>query len=148
MPAIVGTIENRRANNHPLPIRYFVGSVGTLLLITALAKIVSATGSARILHNSDPILGISFQRVFEIVGSLELIIAMICFFGKNLGIKAGVVAWLATSFLVYRFGLIWVGYTKPCSCMGNLTDALHISPQIADTTLKILLVYLFLLDNG
>jgi hypothetical protein len=28
--------------------------------------------------------------------------------------------------------------------MGNLTDALHISPQVADTAIKIILVYLLL----
>ena len=56
----------------------------------------------------------------------------------------GLVVWLATSFLVYRIGLVWVGYKKPCPCLGNLTDALHIPPQTADTAMKIILAYLLI----
>jgi hypothetical protein len=53
-------------------------------------------------------------------------------------------AWLSTSFLIYRFGLVWAGYHKPCPCLGNLTDALHIPPQTADTAMKIILAYLLI----
>src|ERR1022692_729687 len=31
---------------------------------------------------------------------------------------------------------------KLCACLGNLTDALHISPQTAETAMKIILGYL------
>jgi hypothetical protein len=54
------------------------------------------------------------------------------------------VAWLATSLLAYRIGLVAVGYHRPCPCLGNLTDALHIPPQIADTAMKIILAYLLI----
>jgi hypothetical protein len=37
-----------------------------------------------------------------------------------------------------------VGYHKPCSCLGNLTDALHIPPPMADTAMKIILAYLLI----
>lgn len=78
------------------------------------------------------------------VGAVELIIAAVCLFGKQLRLQASLVAWLATNFLVYRLSLLWVDYHKPCACLGNLTDALHISPQTADTAMKIILAYLFL----
>jgi hypothetical protein len=96
-----------------------------MLLLTAVSKLVSAAGSARILQNPDPILSISFRNVFWIVGVIELVIAFVCFLCKRLGLQAGLVAWLATSFLIYRLGLLFVGYYKPCHCLGNLTDALH-----------------------
>jgi len=79
-----------------------------------------------------------------LIGGLECIIALVCFFSRWLELKAGLLAWLATSFLFYRLGLIWVGYHKPCSCLGNLTDALHIAPQTADTAMKIVLAYLLI----
>jgi cbb3-type cytochrome oxidase subunit 3 len=126
------------------PINFFVCSAGALLTVTAIAKLVSSAGDARILQNPDPILSISFRHVFWIVGGIELVIATVCFFGKWIEIKAGLIAWLATSFLVYRIGLVWVGYHKPCSCLGNLTDALHIPPQMADTAMKIILAYLLI----
>jgi len=127
-------------------IKVFLYSAGALLLITALAKLVSANGSVRILQASDPVLFLSFRHVFFVVGSIELVVAFVCFFSNHMGLQAGLVAWLATSFLLYRFGLLLVGYQKPCSCagLGNLTDALHISPQTIDIAMKIILAYLLL----
>jgi len=55
---------------------------------------------------------------------------------------------LATSFLVYRIGLVLVGYYRPCSCMGSLTEELHISPEIADMAMKIILAYLLIGSYG
>jgi hypothetical protein len=44
--------------------------------------------------------------------------------------------------VIYRIGLDWVGYHKPCSCLGTLTDSLHIPPQTADGAMKMILGYL------
>jgi hypothetical protein len=125
-------------------IRFFIHSAGVLIFITAAAKLISSFGSAHILHNLDPILNISFRTVFWIVGILEIIIALICLLGKKTEPQVGLLAWLATSFLVYRLGLFWIGYDKPCSCLGNLTDALHISPRMTDTGMKVVLAYLLI----
>ena len=122
----------------------FIYIAGTMLFITAVAKFVSSAGSARILQNPDPILGISFRHVFWIVGAFELFVALVCFFSKQISLGAGLVAWLSTSFLFYRLGLVLIGYHLPCSCLGNLTDALHIPPQAADTAMKIILAYLLI----
>jgi hypothetical protein len=46
--------------------------------------------------------------------------------------------------LVYRLGLWWMDWHRPCNCLGNLTDALHISPQAADNVMKVLLAYLLI----
>jgi len=113
-------------------------------MITGTAKLISVSGNARLLQSPDPILSIPFRHVFLLVGVLELIVAAVCFFGKQVGLQAGLVALLATNFVVYRLGLIWVGYHKPCSCLGNLTDALHITQQTADTVMKIVLGYLLI----
>jgi hypothetical protein len=125
---------------------YFIRSAGALLIITAVAKFISACGSARILENGDPILVVPFRYVFLIVGALELTIAFTCFFSRRVGLSAKLVAWLSTNFAFYHLGLLWVGYQRPCSCLGlgNLTDALHIPPQTADTAMKIILAYLLI----
>ncbi len=123
---------------------YFVRSVGVLLLATAIAKIVSACGSAHILQASDPILSISFRDEFWIFGVIELIVAAVCFSRDRVELQAMLVAFLATNFAAYRIGLLWIGYRKYCSCMGNLTDALHIPPQTADLAMKIILAYLLI----
>ena len=122
--------------------RSFIVSAGVLLLATAAAKLVSAGGNAHILQFPDPILVIPYRHVFWAVGGLELVIALICLFSNRTRLQAGLVAWLATSFVIYRLALYLSGYHGLCHCLGNLTDALRISPQAADTAMKIVLAYL------
>jgi|SRR5665213_18025 len=123
-------------------VRGFLLLSGAILYLTAIAKFISATGSAHVLNLPDPIVKITFQHLFWAVGTVEIIIASFCFFGKNIELQVGGVAWLATNFFGYRAALILVGYHKPCSCLGNLTDAIHIPPNTADNIMKILLAYL------
>ena len=89
-------------------------------------------------------LCIEFHDLLRVVGGLELVVALVCFFSKRVYLQAGLVAWLTTNFVMYRLGLLWVGYHKPCPCLGNLTDMLHISSQTADTAMKIILAYLLI----
>jgi len=122
--------------------RLFLYSASVLLLLTAVAKFVSSFGHGKILLERDPLTDLQFRDLFRIVGGIETAIVLVCIFSKRIWLPVGLVAWLATSFVVYRLGLLWVGYQKPCSCLGNLTDALHIPPQTADGAMKIILDYL------
>ena len=128
----------------PKIIQVFLLSAGIVLLMTAVAKLVSAAGSARVLDVPSPILLISFRHLFLLVGAMELAVAIVCFFSKQVLFQSWLLAGLITNFTLYRFSLHWVGYHKPCSCLGNLTDELHISPQTADVAMKIILVYLLI----
>jgi len=120
----------------------FLRSAGVLLVITALAKLISSAGHDRILQISDPIFGMAFRYVFLIVGSLELLIGLYSVFGKRPVFQTLSIAWLSTAFLVYRIGLIGIGYRKPCGCLGNLTGAIGLSPQMADDLMKGVLAFL------
>jgi hypothetical protein len=124
--------------------RYFLYSATLVLSLTAAAKLISSFGHGTILQTRDPLTGLQFQDLFRIVGGIETVVALVCIFSKRTWLPAGLVAWLATTFLAYRIGLVAVGYHRPCSCMGNLTDALHIPPQTADTAMKIILAYLLI----
>src|SRR5258708_38572506 len=97
--------------------RFFIRTAGGFLLITAAAKLNSAFGAATILQLGDPILYISVKNVLWIVGMIELAIALTCFFSNRVVLQASLIAWLATSFLAYRFGLFWIDYQKPCPCL-------------------------------
>ena len=83
-----------------------------------------------------------------IVGVVELVIAVNSFFSRRYILSAGLVAWLATNFVVYRIGLGWIDWEMPCNCLGNLTDALHVSPQLADNIMKGVLAYLLIGSYG
>jgi hypothetical protein len=122
--------------------RLFVFSAGGVLLITGLAKVLSALGRAQVLEQDDPIFGISFRYLMFSVGVIELFISAICILTTKQNLSLGLVALLSTNFLGYRMGLLWIGYHGPCSCLGNLTDAIHLPPKMADSIMKLILAYL------
>jgi hypothetical protein len=119
-----------------------ISVAGALLAVTGAAKLISALGSANTLVVDDPIFKIPFRQVFYMIGLLEIAVAIVCLSNMPIRLQAGLVAWLGTCFLLYRVGLILVDYHRPCSCMGNLTDALNISPRLVDEIAKVVLVYL------
>jgi hypothetical protein len=128
--------------------RAFAVSSGVILALTALAKAWTVAAGGKILLVAEPLSGLPFKHVFPLVAAVELAIAVVCLFTKAHRLATMLVAWMATNFLVYRVGLWWMGWRKPCGCLGNLTDALHISPQTADHLIKLLLAYLLVGSYG
>jgi hypothetical protein len=122
---------------------WFLFSAGMLFILTGGAKIISAMGHSRVLQSIDPLFGISFRQLLWIAGLIETLGALIIL-SKRLGTRVPFlfVAGLSTAFVVYRFGLFWLGYQGPCACLGTLTGALHVSPQTVDKAMKIVLAYL------
>jgi len=138
-----------RMSNQPNPFaNRFILSTGAILAITGIAKIWSGLGNSKFLAVIDPIFGIKFGQLMLVVGAAEIVIAAICFFSKRQTLALGLVGWISTSFVVYRLGLWWIDWHRPCSCLGNLTDAIHISPQVADNIMKVLLAYLLIGSYG
>ena len=121
---------------------WFLKSAALGLVVTGLAKALSAIGPARALDVPDPLFAIPFRHLMLLVGLSELLIAFFCLFTDKRRFSLMAVAWLSTNFLVYRLGLWFIGWHKPCGCLGNLTDMLHISPATADNIMKALLAYL------
>ncbi|HEX5398267.1 MAG TPA: hypothetical protein VFY06_04390 [Verrucomicrobiae bacterium] len=129
-------------------IRIFLFSAGVVLMVTAVAKLGSALGRERILGKYDPLFAVSYRTLFILAGILEMAASLGCLFVKSVVTRLGLVAWLATMFVIYRFSLNWIGYVRPCPCLGSLTAAIHLSPQVADTVLKGVLAYLLLGGYG
>lgn len=128
--------------------RVFTVTAGVVLGITGIGKTWTAFGDVKLLGVVDPILGIQFRYLMLAVGVLELVIAGVCLFGKSNKSAVALVAWLATTLLIYRLGMSWVGWSTPCGCFGNLTDVLHISPQTADNIIKLVLAFLLIGSYG
>ena len=126
----------------------FVVTSGFVFLITGSAKLYSAFGHIRLLQTDVPLLNISYRNLMIILGMLELGISVLCFFAKNRILPLVIVFWISNNFLLYRITVLWTGYPKPCSCLGNLMDALHIPSQAADTAMKIVLAYLLIGSYG
>lgn len=114
------------------------------MALTGLAKALSAIGSARLLDDSDPIIGIPFRQLLLLVGLVELFIAFFCLFTDKRRFSLVAVAWISTNFLAYRLSLWLMGWHRPCHCLGNLTAMLHISHRLADNIMKVVLAYLLI----
>lgn len=122
--------------------RFFLPSAGVALTLTGLAKALSATGPAHALDVHDPICGIAFRHLLLTVGIVELVIATLCLFANRRLISVLAIAWLSTGFLSYRIGLWFIGWHRQCGCLGTLTDVLGVSPEAADTFMKLVLACL------
>ena len=126
----------------------FILSAGAVLITTAVAKVWSALGNSKFLEVVDPIVGIKFGHLMLAVGLAELVTALVCFFSKRQTLALALVAWISTNFVGYRLGLWWLDWHRPGSCLGNLTDALHISPHVANNFMKAVLGYLLVGSYG
>jgi hypothetical protein len=132
-----------------MPIKLFRVSAGIILAITGMAKVVTVlAGHAKLFDVADPIIGVHFRYLMFGAGALELAVASVCFSNKLQTLTLTLIAWLAISLLIYRVGIWGEGWHRPCSCLGNLTDAIHVSPQIADNIMKGVLAYLFIGSYG
>jgi hypothetical protein len=129
---------------HDTYIRGFILCAGAILLLAGIAKLASASGTAQILDSADPIFPISFRHLMLSVGLLELAICAFCFLGRETKPTLLAVAWLASNFLLYRASLRLMGWSQPCTCLGALTDAIHIRATTANTVALALAVYLLL----
>lgn len=122
----------------------FLVSAGVILAIVGGAKVCSALGNAKMLALTDPIIGFQFRYLMFTAGIIELVVATFCFFRENQWMATILVAWLSTNLLVYRIGLWSMGWHRPCSCLGSLTEVIHVSPQLADNIMKGVLAYLLI----
>jgi hypothetical protein len=120
----------------------FVRSAGVILFVTSLSKIISTHGHSKILQVEDPILHMSFSHLILLAGIIELMISAICLWTKNLKIGLATITWIAAVFTVYRSSLVYIHWHKACPCLGNLTDVLHISPDVASQFMIIITGYL------
>ena len=125
-------------------VRLFSSSSALVLCVTGAAKLIGSAGHQKILLATDPVAGLSVGRLILLVGLIELIIAIVCILDKGAWLSVTLIGWLSTNFLAYRVVLSLNGSHEPCSCLGNVTDSLHISPQAADELMKIVLGYLLI----
>jgi hypothetical protein len=121
----------------------FIQTAVLLLAVTALAKILAATGEARILGQPDPLLGLlSMRQSMLLAAALEIVVVVLVYRAPNVLRKAELLLWIAGVFLVYRIGLWWIGFEGSCRCLGNVGDVFGISAEIADWIAKGVLAYL------
>jgi hypothetical protein len=121
---------------------------GALLSALGISKIYDSFGEAQALGAIDPIIGVQFRHLIFVLGVIESFIAVACFIIRRDNIVLILIAWISIAIAVYRTGLWLINWQQPCHCMGTLTDALHISPELADNIMKGVLAYLLIGSYG
>jgi hypothetical protein len=124
-------------------IKSFIYSAGGILLAAALMRFATAAGNAQILALPDPMLGIPLRYAVVAVGIIELLVALICLFGKKIGLQTGWLVWLAANFLLYQIGLFWTPCHPQATCLGSLTDPFHLAFGTLGLILRWVPIYLF-----
>jgi DNA-directed RNA polymerase subunit RPC12/RpoP len=126
------------------PIKFFVYSAGGILLAAALIRFLIAVGNAPVLTLPEPVLGVPLRYAVLLVGGIDLAVALICLFGKQVNLQLGCLAWLATNFIVYQVGLFSMHYNPQATSIGSLTDPLHLSRGTTGVIMGFLPLYLVL----
>jgi hypothetical protein len=126
----------------------FVKSAICIFVVTAVAKLAMALGGVKVLEQPDPVLGfVSIRQVLVCAAIVETAVAI--FVARAQVVFAlGSVAWLATTFLVYRLLLWALDFHGYCSCLGKLSDILHLRPKTADFSAKSVMIYLLIGSYG
>lgn len=112
---------------------------GVLLVVTGALKLFSGLGTEKVLDQPDPIFGINTGGLLFFAGLVEIGIGGVCVCRSNGRFAAGLLGMLATTLLIYRIGLMAVHFNGYCQCVGSLTAAIHLSPQLADNSMRVLL---------
>ena len=113
-----------------------------IFVVSGLAKLVSAHGSARVLLQTDEVFGVTNQKLYLAVGTLELCVAAALVKLRSVNLRLMLVAGLSTNFLLYRAGLWLVGAPHACPCLGNAAAWTHLDPKAFDMISKGALVWL------
>ena len=107
-------------------IKPFLLCAGGILLMAALTRLLIAAGNMQALALPDPLLGIPLRYAVLIVGAFELVVALICLFGRRIGLQIGWLAWLGTNYIVVWIGLLAMHIHPQATGIGIFTDPLQI----------------------
>ena len=116
----VKNITDRIRGNVRIFLTRFLGAV---LIMTAIAKLISAFNKALINFSPDPLLSfLSVRTVTLLAGVTELALG-IGFWVRRLDrLHPKMALWFGSVLSCYRLGLLLIGYHGHCPCLGNATD--------------------------
>jgi hypothetical protein len=127
-------------------IKWYVRTAGGILFVTAAAKLVSVYRSGGSVTAVDPVF--TFVRgdlLLVLVALLEIACGTLLYLRGKQEVQLLLILWLSTCFLIYRAGLLLVGYSGPCNCFGKPRSWLDF-PFFAslDVIMKWILAYMLI----
>jgi hypothetical protein len=97
-----------------------------------------------VLAMPEPLLGLSIRYAVLLVGGVELVVALICLFGRRRGLQLGWLVWAAVNYLVYWIAIFMMRRHPQTTCIGSLTDPLQLSRGTPGIIIGLLPFYLLL----
>lgn len=122
----------------------YISSVAWVLVFTGLAKLYSATGTAKVLELPEALLPMSNRQMLLFAGLIEIGVAFYARFGKIDLAKLVCIAWLGGNFMLYRIASILFVVGKPCPCLGSITGKLPLKATTIDRILTGIVFYMVL----
>jgi len=118
--------------------RLFIYASGTLLLAWSLAVFISCSSDRRSIHPHDPIFALSLPIFSRIAAGVALVVAVVCFFGKNMFVQLSIIFAFILSFWIYRVGMALKGVLGGFDgYLGNLPDAFGVSNHFLNVLFQI-----------
>jgi len=121
---------------------FFPVSLVIILVLTAAAKLIGATGNAHLLDLPDPLFGFSSRTMMLLAAGVEVGLAvsiLICGWSVPTVLAS---LWFSSILVIYRVALAVIAPSAPCPCLGTLTEQLHLSPTTASVFMSIVLGYI------
>jgi len=122
---------------------YYVKIAVWIIVISGLAKVITASMEMPILSKHDPVFTfVSYRQIALFAGIVELVAVFVIMRQRHLALP--VLCWLSTIFLLYRIGLWSVGSHEPCPCFGSMLEWAGLSKGVEKGLAIILFVFLLL----
>jgi hypothetical protein len=120
----------------------FLWTAALVLSLTAAAKIFTLSNLHQELETRDPLFYfLNLRSVLFVTTGLEIACVLLVIVSANYRLRLACVAWLSTLFLLYRLGLLLIGYHGGCLCLGKPESWVTIA-SYADPYMKLALAYL------
>jgi hypothetical protein len=120
----------------------YLKTVAVLLLLTGMAKLISAIQKVAALGLSDPLIRfLSFKQISIVAGIVEIAVALYIFKSSNVIRQLEMVAWLSLLFIAYHVGLYLIQFHGVCPCLGNANSWLKLSDNSINNLTLGLLAY-------
>jgi hypothetical protein len=129
--------------------KYFLRTIVFILIVTASMKFLSVFHDAEYLKAKSRLFEfITNRQLIAFTAVIEVAVVIYLLSGTLQVNKLGVVAWLSTLFLTYRFMLFVMKIPLPCSCLGNAADWLPVKLSTIELTMKGVLGYMLVGSLG
>ena len=105
---------------------FFVKSAGFILMILAMDRFLIVVANVPALSMPDPVMGVPLHYSVLVVGALELLVSLICLFGRRTPLQIGWLAWLITTYWIVRIAIFWMGWHPQLTGIGRMADPMGI----------------------